>query len=276
MKNPIPYLKHLVKDPINTLDEADARKKEIMPLLYGSLGVLALGLILQVVTGLAFIAFFSFLGLAATVVCLFLLSVISSVKKKFGCLTCDKCNTLAEIKTSEDFTKYISYTVEKDIATFKGYSGTKEPTNGVFSLVKFSGSSTAVISVELTCPHCGEVKHLQYNAEPFKCHAEAKGVGALQFAGVSASLENAVRTAINDYNTPDKKEAIPYTYQSSKNPNYEEEYRGRILNSSEVHIDYMGTKIDFHKDVDEMLKHYFVKNELNGSLFDPAKAKKSK
>ena len=33
MKNPIAYLKHIVKDPINTIAEADARKKEIMPLI---------------------------------------------------------------------------------------------------------------------------------------------------------------------------------------------------------------------------------------------------
>ena len=46
MKNPIAYIKHLVKDPITTMAEANARKKEIMPLLYGSLGVLAVGLIL--------------------------------------------------------------------------------------------------------------------------------------------------------------------------------------------------------------------------------------
>ena len=30
MKNPLAYLKHIVKDPVNTIAEADARKKEIM------------------------------------------------------------------------------------------------------------------------------------------------------------------------------------------------------------------------------------------------------
>ena len=39
MGNPIAYIKHLMKDPINTIAEADARKKEIMPWLFGSIGV---------------------------------------------------------------------------------------------------------------------------------------------------------------------------------------------------------------------------------------------
>lgn len=276
MKNPLKYLKHLVKDPINTIAEANARKKEIMPLLYGSLGVLAVGVILQVAVKLDFMAVFSFIGLAGAAFFGFLLSVANTVKKRFEVLTCNKCNTLAEIKTPEDYAKYVSYTVEKDEATFKGYTGNKEPNNGVYSLVKFSGSSTAEVSVALTCPHCGEVKHLKYSATPFKCHAEATKVGALQFPAVRTSLETAVRTAINDYNNPDKKASIPYTFHSSKNPNFENRYKFKGANGAGAHPDYMGARIDYHKDVEEMLEHYFVLNELSGTLSDPAKAKKSK
>lgn len=276
MKNPLTYLKHIVKDPINTIAEADARKKEVMPLLYGSLGVLALGLILQLAAKLDFMAALSFIGLAGAAFCAFLLSIISGAKKRFEGLTCDKCHTLAEIKTPEAFAKYISYTVEKDEAVFKGYSGNKEPTNGVYSLVKFSGSSNAVVSVQLTCPHCGEVKHLRYSAEPFKCHAEATKVGALAFPTTKMTLENAVRTAVNDYNNPDKKASIPYSLHSSKNPHFEERTTFKGANASGARPDYMGARIDFHKDVEEMLEHYFVLNELNGSLTDPSKSKKSK
>ena len=92
MRNPLAYLKHIVKDPINTIAEADARKKEIMPLLYGSAGVLALGLILQVAAKLDFMAVFSFAGLAGVGFCGFLFMVISSAKKRFEVLTCSKCN----------------------------------------------------------------------------------------------------------------------------------------------------------------------------------------
>ena len=274
MKNPISYLKHIVKDPINTIAEANFRQKEILPLFYVSLGVLALGIILQLAANLEFMAAVSFIGLVGVAFCGFLFWVIKKAKERFRGLTCSKCNTLAEIKTPEDFAKYISFTVESDEAIFKGYSGNKEPTDGVYSLVKYAGSSKAVVSVDLTCPHCGEVKHLKYTCKPFECHAEAKKVGALRFQEVASSLETAVRNAVNDYNNHDKKESIPYTYQSTKNPHYEAQPKGRVLGSSEVHIDYMGAKIDFHQDVEEMLEHYFTIPMINGTLKNPSESKK--
>ena len=273
MKNPLAYLKHIVKDPITTITEADTRKKEIMPLLYGSAGVLALGLILQIAAELDFMAAFSFIGLVGIVFCLFLFSVIQKAKQKFECLTCNKCNKMAEVKTVADFNKYVSFVIEKEEATFSGYSGNAQPTDGVYSLVKFSGSSTAVVSVDLTCPHCGEVKHLRYSAVPFKCHAEAKKVGVLQYPAIRASLETSVRTAVNDYNDPEKKKLIPYTIHSSKNPNFAERHTMKGANAPGSHPDYMGAKIDMRQDVDEMLEHYFVLNQLNGTLSDPSKPK---
>ena len=274
MKNPLKFLKHVVKDPVNTIPEANARKKEIMPILYVSLGVLALGLILQLAAKLDFMAVLSFIGLAGTALSLYLLSILGKVKKRFECLTCDKCNTLAEIKTPEDFAKYVSYTVEKDVADFKGYTGNKEATNGVFAKVEYTATSSAVVSIKLTCPKCGEVKELKYTAAPFKCHAGAQKVGALQFQAVSSSLEKAVRDAVNDYNNPDKKPLIPYTYHSSKNPNFEARFTVKGVNGKVAHPDYMGTVLDFRKDIEEMVEHYFVLNDLTGSLTDPNKSKK--
>lgn len=274
MKNPIKFLKHIVKDPVNTIPEVNTRKKEIMPLLYISLGILAVGLILQVAVKLDFMIAFSLIGLAGTAFSLFLLSILGKVKKRFECMTCAKCGTLAEIKTPEDFAKYVSYTVEKDEAIFKGYCGNKEATNGVYAEVKYSASSKAVVSIRLTCPHCGEVKELKYYAEPFKCHAGEKKVSTLQFTAISASLENSVRTAVNDYNDPEKKDSIPYTYHSSKNPNFEARFTVKGVNGSVAHPDYAGTVLDYRKDIGEMVEHYFVLNELNGTLSDPNKAKK--
>ena len=276
MKNPIAYLKHIVKDPINTIAEADARKKEVMLLLYISLGVLAIGVILQLALELSFMVALSFLGLVGAAFSGFLLSVVNSAKKKFECLTCNNCHAMAEIKTVEEFAKYVSFKVLKDEAVFNGYSGNKEPTNGVYSLVKFSGSANAEATVSLTCPHCGTVKYLKYSAHPFKCHAEAKGVDILHIKDVSEQLEAAVRTAVTDYNIPDKKESIPYTFHSSKNPNFEQRFSFKGANASNAHPDYMGAKIDYRKDVEEMLQHYFVLNELNGALVDPGKVQKAK
>jgi len=276
MKNPIAYIKHLVKDPVNTIAEADARKKEIMPWFYGFAGALAVGVILQVAVKLDFMAVLSCIGLAGVAFFGFLLVVVNSAKKRFEVLTCDGCNTLAEIKTPEDFAKYVSYTVEKDEAVFKGYTGNKEPTNGVYSQVKFSASSSAVVSVRLTCPNCGKVRTLRYSAEPFKCHAEATKVGALAFPAIRTSLETAVRTAVNDYNDPAKKANIPYSFHSSKNPNFENRYSFKGANGAGAHPDYMGAKVTYRKDVEEMLEHYFVLNELSGVLSDPSKPAKAK
>ncbi len=267
--NPIKYFKHITKDPITTIAEASARKKEIMPLMYCSAGFMAIGLILQVAAKLDFMAVFSFVGLVGIVFCGFLLSIIKTAKKKFEALTCNNCHNLIEIKTSEDFAKYISFTIEKNVAIFNGYTGNRKPTNGIFSLVKFSGTSSAVLSVESICPHCGKVKHLKYHATPFKCHAEAKKVGALQFTAVSTSLETAVKSAINDYNDLNKRNNIPYTFHSSKNPNFENRFSLKEANIGNSHPDYMGARIDYHKDVEEMLEHYLVMNELNGTLSDP-------
>ena len=274
MKNPLAYLKHIVKDPINTIEEADARKKEIMPLFYGSVGVLALGLILQIAAKLDFMVAFSFIGFIGIAFCGYLFFVIKSAKQRFEALTCNKCKTIAELKTSEEFAKYISYTVEKDEAVYKGYSGNKEPTNGVYSLVKVSASSSAVLSVKLTCQNCGEVKDLKYSATPFSCHIEQKNVPIKDYAVVRSSMEELVRAVVDIYNNPDKKKDIPYTFHSSKNPNFENRYKFKGANGKDAHPDYMGVRIDYHKDVEEMLEHNFVLRELQGQLYDPTKIKK--
>lgn len=277
MKNPIAYLKHIVKDPINTIAEADARKKEIMPLLYGSLGVLAVGLILQIAVKLDFMVVLSFIGLAGAAFCAFLLWVIKKAKERFEGLTCDKCHTLAEIKTPEAFGKYVSFVVEEDKATFQENQHSKiSPTNGVHSLVKISASSYARASVDITCPNCGEVKHLVYVAEPFACHLERKNVRTLDYELVYAQMANAVREVVNEYNDPDRRKNIPYTIHSSKNPNFENRTTFKGANAPDARPVYNGVKLDKRQDVDEMLEHYFVLNQINGTLTDPNKSKKAK
>lgn len=275
MKNPITYLKHIVKDPVTTMAEADAREKEIIPLFYASAGMLLLGVILQIAAKLDFMATFSFIGLVGTAFCLFLFSILESARQRFESLTCDHCNTLPKIDSPETFGAYLSFIVEQDEATFKeGQHPTVSPTNGVHSYVKISASSSAILSVALTCPHCGEVKRLRYSATPFKCHTEQKNVRTIDYELVHQQMEAAVRSAVNDYNNPDKKRHIPYSIHSSKNAHFSERTTFKGANASGAHPDYLGVKIDYHKDVEEMLLHYFTLNELNGSLIDPSKPRK--
>ncbi len=274
MKNPFQYFKHLVKDPINNIAEANARKKEIMPWFIGSaaFGVLMGGL--SCIEVLSFLSLFTIIGVVGIMFFGFLLLVVNMAKKRFETLTCDKCNTLAEIKTGEDFLKYISYTVVRDEAIYKGYTGNKEPSNGVYTQVKISASSSAVLAVDLTCPHCGEVKHLKYSATPFSCHIEKKNVRILDYVDIRKAMEETVKSIVDDYNDPKMRENIPYTFHSSKNPNFEKRYEFKGANGIDAHPDYMGARIDYHKDAEEMLLHYFIFNELSGTLSDPNKANK--
>ena len=273
MKNPLAYLKHIVKDPINTIDEANARKKEIMPMFYGCLGALVVGVVLQAI-GLDFMVILTMIGGLGAAFCGFLFFVISSAKKRFEALTCDKCNFLAELSTPEEFAKYVSFSVEKDEAIYKGYTGNKEPTNGVYTQVKVSATSSAVLKVDLTCPKCGEIKRLRYSSTPFNCHIEAKNVAIKDYVDLRKSMEERVSALVDAYNNPDTKEAIPYTFHSSKNPNFEDRFKFKGANAADAHPEYMGVKIDYHKDAWELLEHYFVLRELSGNLSDPNKAKK--
>lgn len=84
MKNPLVYLKHLVKDPINTIAEADARKKEIMPWLYGSIALAVVPSVLGgAISALSFLTIFGMIGIFATMFFGFLLFVIKKAKEKF-------------------------------------------------------------------------------------------------------------------------------------------------------------------------------------------------
>ena len=161
MKNPIKHLKHMWKDPINTIDEANARKKEVMPWLYGSIGVAVLGCGLSNIGPLGFLMIFGLVGVFGIMAFGFMLFIIKKAKEKFAALTCDECNTLAVIKTPEEYAEFVSYSVESNVAT---YSGISHPAsnNGVVERVTAKGSASAVVSIDLKCPNCGNVKKLSY------------------------------------------------------------------------------------------------------------------
>ena len=155
MKNPFKHLKHMWKDPINTIDEANARKKEVLPWLIGAIVVTVLGVGLSQIKGLDFLVIFAMVGVFAIMFFGFMLFIIMKAKQKFKALTCDKCHVMAEIKTPEDFAKYVSYTVGKHEATYLGVShpGTD---NGVIPKIEAKGSATVVVAIDLKCPHCGK------------------------------------------------------------------------------------------------------------------------
>jgi len=56
VKNPIKQFVHLVKDPINTIEEAETRQKETTPWLFGSLGAAVLLFLIVVILGVLLIS----------------------------------------------------------------------------------------------------------------------------------------------------------------------------------------------------------------------------
>jgi formate/nitrite transporter FocA (FNT family) len=66
MKNPLQHVKHLMKDPINTIAEANERKKEIMPWLYGSIALAVVPSVLGgAIDALGFLTIFGMIGFFA-------------------------------------------------------------------------------------------------------------------------------------------------------------------------------------------------------------------
>lgn len=266
MGNPIAYIKHLMKDPINTIAEADARKKEIMPWLYGSIALAVVPSVLGgAIDALSFLIIFGMFGIFATMFFGFLLFVIKKAKEKFKALSCNKCNKMAEIKTPEEFAKYISYTVGKNEAVFKGVSHPAS-NNGVVSEITASASASVNVAIELKCPHCGNVKKLNYAIVPFKCSAKQSKVAVRDVEFVKSKLENAVRAAVADYNTPERYEAMPRSIHSAKNPLFESRTTFKAANDPKAHPDYNGVKIEKFIDPEEVVEQFFLINQLDGKI----------
>ena len=271
MKKALQQLKHMWKDPINTIDEANARKKEIMPWLYGSIAIAVVpGLLGSIISALGFLSMFSLIGVVGIMVFGFLLFVIKKAKAKFAALTCDKCNTMAEIKSPEDFAKYVNYTVGAHEAEYRGISHPAS-NNGVISKVEAKASATVVVSIDLKCPKCGEIKHLLYTVTPFKCSAVEEKVLVGQVEVVKTRLENNVKEVVKDYNDLEKRHSFPYSIHSKKNPNYENRSKPQVGTSWIPR--YNGVKIDYRKDVEEMVEAFFLENQLDGIITDPNKSK---
>ena len=275
MKNPIKHLKHMWKDPINTIDEANTRKKEVMPGFYGSLGAAVLFCVLDGILGTGFLMIFGLIGIFGVMAFGFMLFIIKKAKEKFAALTCDKCNTLATIKTPEEYAEYVSYTVTSDVATFGGISHPAS-NNGVVPNVTAKGSASAMVSIKLKCPNCGNVKSLSYIIAPFKCSVVENKVAVRDVETVKMRLENAVKAVVEDYNDAEKRKLIPYTIHSKKNPKYEQRTKAQMGNDTVAYPRYNGVKIDYHKDIEEMVDAFFLENQLDGKIVDPNKPAKAK
>lgn len=260
MKNPLQHVKHLMKDPINTIAEANERKKEIMPWFFGSVALAVVGCILGgFVSALMVIGL---VGVFATMFFGFLLFVLKKAKDKFKALTCNDCNTMAEIKTPEDLASYVSYYITGDVAQFDGITHPSS-TNGVVSAITAKATASAVAYIELKCPKCGKTKKLKYSITHFKCELTEKNVRVPDVELVKSRLEQAVKEVVNDYNDSEKRGQIPFTVQSIYHPNYENKEK---LGASGARANYKGVTITYRRTAQELVEGFFIRNELNGTI----------
>lgn len=262
MKNPIAYLKHIVKDPINTIDEANARKKEIMPLLYVSLGILVVSTILNIIIPIVIWTIFIVIGIIGAGLAAFLFFVISKAKEKFAALTCD-CGEMFKLENPDDFAKYISYEVTNISASTS--IRCPEAQNGVVSEITGRGSGSATVEIAVKCLKCGKTRTLVYNITPFKCEKTEKKVGVLVAASVKMEIETAVNAVVEKYKS-DSRDEIPFSIHSVYNPKYAERTKAQMGKDTVSYPIYNGVKISYHRTVDEMVKGFFTENELNGKI----------
>lgn len=276
MKNPLKHLKHMWKDPISTIDEANARKKEVLPWLFGSIGVAVLGTGLSNINGLGFLMILGLVGIFGVMAFGFMLFIIVKAKEKFGALTCNNCNTMATIKTPEEYESQVSYVY--DVAFKAEYEGISHPqsNNGVISEVRAKAHASVAIAIDLKCANCGTVKRLEYVITPFKCSIIEKKVLVRDVELVKMRLENAVKEVVNDFNDLEKRAKIPFTIHSIHNPQYENRTKPQVGTGGVAYPHYNGVKIDYHRTPEEMIRGFFLENELNGKIIDPSKPKKSK
>lgn len=255
------HLKHIFKDPIKNLDEAEKRKKEIMPLLYISLGILVIGALLATLLELGFLHIITLIGIVGAVAFGFLLMVIGKAKKKFQALTCDGCGHLLDIDTVEQYKELVSYEILSEDCKWK-LSHPASDDKGIVSSVKCSGQSVAVLAVTFKCPECGATKTFKYQIEPFSCLAEQTKVHARDVEIVKMNLENKMKAVMDEYASGDRTK-IPYTIHSVHHPDYENRSKPQLMNTY-PHVN--GVRINYHREIEELVEGLFIHNELNGTI----------
>lgn len=265
LKKLIAWFKHIVKDPVRTMKEANKRQEELMPLLYISAGLLVAPLILAAVLSklidlsgiLTPIAFIGFIGLALSG---FLFLALQKIKIKFATLTCDGCNTMLTLTTKEAFEQYVTYKINSETPNITVKPIGNVGSDGTYAEVKATGNSTVIVDVTFTCPNCGKTKSFKYKITPIKFEIAQKKVPAGNLEQVQEALEAQINAVFSQYRADEK--SVPYTIQSIHHPDYENRGKpqlslGPVLN---------GVTIRYHRTVDELVEGFFIHNEANGTV----------
>ncbi len=191
-KNPIAYAKHLWKDPITSSAEAEARKKEIMPVLIGCIAVFLLMAILSAVISslqnvLMVVGMIPGFGAVA---CGFLLFVIKKAKEKFADLECPNCkkqitydnNVQAKIVNK-------TFTVTKNSKTIEKNGVPHEAT------IKALGKEKVKVEITCKCQECKTDKTFTHDFVTVECEKSAVRVPYVTSGAMLVQFEHDVRQA---------------------------------------------------------------------------------
>ncbi len=265
LKKILNHLKHVIKDPISTIAEADQRKKELLPLLYISIGVTVVPALLgSLISALGFLMIFAFIGFIGVALFGFLLFVVSKAKKKFEAMTCSGCNTMISAETKEAFDKYVSYEILS--ATTKLNSNiSKDGKNELLCTVSAKGKGTVVAQVSFKCPECGKVNSFKYTIEPFKCEKVEEKVTQSASSILKLEFDKMVNKVLDAYD-PNDTATIPMSIHSVYHPDHEAAVQKANKPQLISHPEFEGVTITYHRTPTEMIEGLFIRNELNGKI----------
>ena len=267
MKNPIDYFKHLIKDPVNTIEEAEQRRKKILPFCIGIIG----GTAVLVAIGLIFdLLLLSCVGLFALAMSAYyfwtIFKMIGKIKKKFAILTCEKCKVRADFTDKpEEYKHNVSFKV-LDEKTKVSVKCDKSNDKGIVPQISVSAKATALVEITLSCPNCKEKKTFKYSINTFECLRTEKNVPAKDAAKIKSDLENILRAVVATYESKEGRATIPFTVHSIHHPNYENRFKLQIVGE-----EFNGVTVRYHRTIEEMIETFFVQNDVSGSIVEDKK-----
>lgn len=181
---------HIWKDPVNTSDEIETRKKEIFPLLYLFVGVFLLMAVLSAVipaTKDIFMVVCIIPGFG-TLACVFALKVLKKAKQKFADLECTNCKKRIAYDDNVQI-KVINktFTVTKEDRTIK------ENNIPVKSTIKAMGKERVTLQITCKCQECGTEKTFTHEFVTVECEKGAAQVPYVSSGAMLVQFEQDVR-----------------------------------------------------------------------------------
>lgn len=259
-------LKPMWKDPVTNMQQLEAKRKDVWDMMYTVLAILAITILLSVLGNLikplaaiaGIVSTLNIIPIAGLMFAGFLLFVLKKAEDKFKALTCNSCGKMLELKTVEEYNKYVTYEVLGE----KSSTGVSHPASkdGVVPYVEATGSVSSSLKVTFTCPDCGATKTFMYYIEPLKLKARSNKVVVAGVETAKVNLTNNVQAILDMYENGEAGK-IPYSISSVHHPRYEE--RTKMQTGYES---YRGVDIVYHRDIDEMVEGLFIHNELNGTI----------